>query len=106
MPAAELGLMNSRVLTPCEREALQELSRDHVTFFFSGHFARRISVEALEVLAGLGLVERAPMSDVRGQSGWRILPDGWRCMYGKTVDQIMSGDQTVLPLRVWQWPPL
>jgi hypothetical protein len=94
----------SKILTVAERQALKELSLDHEQFLVRGHFISKISTEVLEGLVALGLVEKTPAAEGR-DIGWRITSDGWRCMYGKTIDEIMTGDKTIFPLPVWRWPP-
>jgi hypothetical protein len=43
------------------------------------------------MLLSLGLIESGPNAGHYGQIGWRLTADdGWRCMYGKTVEEIMA----------------
>ena len=94
----------SRILTPRERAALKELSVDHEQFLPVEKFVGGVSAETLDGLVTLGLAEKGISRRPGGREGWRILPDGWRCMYGKTIEEIMIADKTIVPLPVWRWP--
>ena len=94
------------VLNRDERTALLELSRDHEIFFLEDHFPSGVTASALDALVALGLAEKGEwFTSGAGKTGYRITDDGWRCMYGKTADEIVKGDATLFPLRVWRWPP-
>lgn len=93
-----------RFLKPLERKALEKISLDHQKFYIGGELVG-IGAMTLNELVGIGLLETGP-SKQYGVTGWRITPDGWRCMYGKTYEEVMSagGPTAVRPLGVWQWP--
>jgi hypothetical protein len=94
----------SYVLNPRERKALIKLSDDHNDFLIKGQLVG-IGAATLASLVSLGLAETGP-SQRYYVIGWRITPDGWRCMYGKTIEEIMvPGGSPVRPLKLWQWPP-
>lgn len=95
----------TRVLNARERNALDKLSFDHDDFVVKGHLPRGIGIKTLENLLRLGLISKGPSKRYHGQTGWRITPDGWRCMYGQTYEEIMApGGEPALPLSVWRWP--
>src|SRR3954471_24874193 len=95
----------SRVLNPRERKALETLSFYHRNFLIKGELVG-IGAKTLESLVGLGLAEVGQSERNYGQTGWRITPDGWRCMCGNTYEEIMApGGKPMLPLKVWRWPP-
>ena len=93
----------SKVLTARERKALDRLSLEHGDFKILGEFALGIGAGTLKNLVGLKLVEEGT-SQRHGQTGYRITPDGWRCMYGKTHEEITASDGPHHPLKVWRWP--
>ena len=89
-------------LTDRERKLLDHLQIDHETFQIPGQLPVGTGKITLERLTELGLLETG--EGRFGQTGWRLTDDGWRCMYGQTLDEIMSGESRVRPLRVWSWP--
>ena len=94
----------SKVLGARERKALDKLSFDHRDFLIKGQLTG-IGTTTLASLVSLGLAETGPSQRYYGEIGWRITDDGWRCMYGKTLGEIMApGGSPVRPLRIWQWP--
>ena len=95
----------SRVLDYRSRAALRELSTHHDEFLVEGEFAADIGFQVLDELVALGLAEKGSSTRHGGREGWRSTADGWRCMYGHTVEEIAKGDKTIVPLRVWRWPP-
>lgn len=94
----------SRVLNAKERHALERMELDHASFHVKADLGTGIGLKTVDELLGLGLIEAGPSPRHYGQIGWRITPDGWRCMYGRTREEMMDGGQ-YRPLRVWQWPP-
>ena len=93
------------VLSARERKLLEYLQIDHTTFQIRGELPLGSGVGTLSKLTTEGLLEIGPGRF--GDTGYRLSDDGWRCMYGKTHDEIMSGDGTnrVHPFKVWSWPP-
>ncbi|MGE0651702.1 MAG: hypothetical protein AB7P12_08125 [Alphaproteobacteria bacterium] len=95
----------THVLTARERKVLDKLSFDHGKFLIKGQFPTGCAGDVtLNNLVRLGLAETGPSERYYGTMGWRITDDGWRCMYGKSYAEIMTGGQH-RPLRVWSWPP-
>ncbi len=97
----------SRILNARERRALDVLSFDQRDFVVKGALPAGIGLKTLEGLIELGLIETGPSNRFYGATGYRITPDGWRCMFGMTYEEIMAqpeGTKTH-PLRVWRWPP-
>jgi hypothetical protein len=95
----------TRILNARERKALDKLSFEHKDFLISGQLVG-IGPTTLASLVALGLAETGPSARYYGETGWRILPDGWRCMYGRTLAEIMApGAPKAYPLKVWSWPP-
>ncbi len=94
----------TRTLNARERKALDKLSFDHRNFHIRGELVG-IGPTTLKSLVDLGLLEVGPSKRHYDQLGWRITPNGWRCMYGKTYEEIMSEPGPHHPLRVWEWPP-
>ena len=92
----------TRVLNARERKALETIAFDHRHFHTKGELVG-IGTVTLNALVDLGLLETG-MSQQYGEIGWRITPDAWRCMYGKTFDE-MKGPGPSHYLRVWSWPP-
>jgi len=94
----------SHILTSRERKALDRLSLDRTEFVIKGELPAGIGEQSLNTLVSLGLAELGPGRF--GETGWRMTPDGWRCMYGKTYEEIMApGAGKSYPLRGWRWPP-
>jgi|SRR5665213_1748232 len=94
----------SRLLTNRERRALERLSLDRGEFLIKGKFPSGIAAGTLDGLVELGLAERGLSARYVGLEGYRITPDGWRAMYGKTYEEIMADGTPVRPLRVMKWP--
>ena len=93
-------LLNNR-----QRAALKELSHNQDEYIPYWRFFR-VSESTLNSLVELGLAETGLTNRRRGEVGWRITDNGWRCMYGKTCAEIMApGALQSLPLDVWSWPP-
>lgn len=96
----------SCILNARERKALAHISFDHNDFIIKGKLPAGIGQKTLEGLVTLGLLEKGPSQRYYGQTGYKVTPDGWRCMYGQTYEEIMAPpERTVHPLRVWRWPP-
>jgi hypothetical protein len=94
-----------QVLNSRERKALDKLSEERRDFLIKGQLSG-IGPITLATLVSLGLAETGPSKRYYSEIGWRITPDGWRCMYGKTYEEIMAPDcAPVRPLKLWQWPP-
>jgi hypothetical protein len=94
------------VLSAKERQALDRMTLDHKTFHVKSDLGVGIGTKTIETLLSLGLIESGPNARHYGQIGWRLTPDGWRCMYGKTIEEIMApGGGVAHPLKRWQWPP-
>lgn len=95
-----------RVLSAKERQALDRMTLDHTSFHIKAELGTGIGTKTIEGLLELGLIEAGRNVRHYGQIGWRLTDDGWRCMYGKTYEEIMApGGSPVHPLKVWQWPP-
>jgi hypothetical protein len=94
----------SRILTYHERAASRQLSRHHDEFLPEVKFAADVGAQVLDELVVLGLAKKGP-SNGGNKAGWRITDDGWRCMYGCTAEEIAEGHKTLVPLRIWRWPP-
>jgi hypothetical protein len=94
----------THTLNARERNALNKLSGEHHDFLIKGQLSG-VGTTTLASLVELGLAETGPSKRYYGEIGWRITPDGWRCMYGKTIEEIMApGGGPVRPLKVWKWP--
>lgn len=91
------------VLSARERKLLEYLQIDHATFQIRGQLPPGSGVGTLSKLTAEGLLEAGPGRF--GDTGYRLSDDGWRCMYGKTHDEMMAGDDQHHPLKVWSWPP-
>jgi hypothetical protein len=97
----------NHVLNSRERQALDRMTLDHRSFHIKAGLGTGIGTKTIDVLLSLGLVEAGPNARHHGEIGWRLTADGWRCMYGKTIEEIMApGGKPVHPLRVWSWPPI
>ena len=96
----------THVLDHLERKALEYLGFLYREYLIRGELPPNTGTRTLERLEGLGLVESGPSVRHRGETGWRITSDGWRCMYGRTHQEIMSLPKgaKARPLNVWQWP--
>jgi hypothetical protein len=93
----------TRILNARERKALDKIAFDHRNFHIRGELVG-IGTVTLDALVDLGLLETGPSQRYDGEIGWRVTPDGARCMYGKTFDE-MKGSGPYHPLTVWSWPP-
>ena len=53
-----------------------------------------------------GLAETGPSRNYSSEIGWRITDDGWRCMYGETIVEILTKPAGVktYPFVIWKWP--
>jgi hypothetical protein len=95
----------THILNPRERRTLDKLSFDRSVLIKGQFSVGEGGHKTMESLVGLGLAKTAPSDRFPGDIGWRITPDGWRCMYGKTYEEIMApGGSPVRPLKVWRWP--
>jgi hypothetical protein len=93
------------ILTAKERNALDRMTLDHSRFHIKAELGTGIGAKTIESLLSIGLIEAGPNARHYGQIGWRLTDDGWRCMYGKTLEEIMApGSKPSTPLRVWSWP--
>jgi hypothetical protein len=65
-----------------------------------------VGAKIVESLLELGLIEAGPNPRHYGQIGWRLTDDGWRCMYGETIAEILAKPDGVksFPFVVWKWP--
>lgn len=93
------------VLNARERKALNRLSEDTRDFLIKGKLTG-VGLITLASLVELGLAEIGASRRYYGETGWRITPDGWRCMYGKTYEEMMANPEAgpYNPLKQWQWP--
>jgi hypothetical protein len=93
------------VLTNRQRAALKELTKNKDKFTPYWQFLRAGKV-SLNLLVEVGLAETGPTNRRRGEIGWRITENGWRCIYGKTYTEIIApGALPPYPLKIWSWPP-
>src|SRR5436305_10075821 len=96
----------SYVLNSRERQALDRMTLGQGNFHIKAELGTGIGAKTIEGLLDLGLIEAGSNARHYGQIGWRLTDNRWRCMYGKTIEEIMaSGGGPVHPLRVWSWPP-
>lgn len=93
----------SYVLTARERALMKHLQLDSKVFQIPGQLPVGSGKLTRQRLTELGLLETGPGRF--GDTGWRLTDDGWRCMYGKTEDEMVQGGAPHHPLRVWSWPP-
>ena len=105
-PCKSGGTSVSRILNKRERDGLEKLTEDPINrdYLIKGQLTG-VGHVTLASLVELGLAEIGPSKRYYDESGWRITDDGWRCMYGKTLDEMGSGGP-YYKLRVWCWPPL
>lgn len=96
----------SQVLNAKERQALDRMSLDHTDFHIKAELGTGIGTKTIESLLALGLIEAGVNERHHGQIGWRITDDGWRCMYGESIAEIMAKPDGVksYPFVVWKWP--
>jgi hypothetical protein len=88
-----------------ECKALKMLRNDPTEFLVWGHFVG-IGRPTLASLVKRGLAETGPSLRYFPEIGWRITEDGWRCMYGETLAEILAKPAGVraYPFIVWKWP--
>jgi hypothetical protein len=98
--------MMSDILDRRERHALEALRAAGLNFVSLEAMPRGIGRATLETLEQRGLVERAPGRNGSKSSRYRATADGWRCMFGKTYDDIRKLPSGVVPrpLSTWIWP--
>jgi hypothetical protein len=92
-------------LSAYECKALRLLSEDTTDFLVWGHFVG-IGRPTLASLVKRGLAETGPSRNYPSEIGWRITDDGWRCMYGETIAELLAkpnGARTY-PFVIWRWP--
>lgn len=99
----EITVSYPHILKSRERKALQKLSFEREKYLIPGQLPG-IGETTMANLVKLGLVEVGESKRYPGCMGWKITADGWRCMYGKTYEEIMSAGVPARELRVWQWP--
>jgi hypothetical protein len=92
-------------LSAHECKALKMLGNDPTDFLVWGHFVG-IGRPTLASLVKRGLAETGPSLRYFPEIGWRITEDGWRCMYGETLAEILAKPAGVraYPFIVWKWP--
>jgi hypothetical protein len=92
-------------LSAYECKALKKLG-DHPTQFLIWGELVGIGRPTLASLVERGLAETGLSREYAPEIGWRITDDGWRCMYGETLAELLakpSGVKTY-PFVVWKWP--
>jgi hypothetical protein len=96
----------SHVLSTKERQALDRMTSDHTNFHIKAKLGTGVGAKTIESLLELGLIEAGPNARHYGQIGWRLTDDGWRCMYGETIAEILAKPEGVksFPFVVWKWP--
>jgi hypothetical protein len=94
------------VLNAKERQALSRMELEHEKFHIKAELGTGIGDKTIAHLLELGLIEAGPNHRHYGQIGWRLTDDGWRCMYGETIAEIMAKPSGVksYPFLVWKWP--
>ncbi len=92
------------VLTVRERKLLEYLQLDHKTFQIKGQLPVGFGAKTRERLTIIRLLETG--AGKFGETGWRLTADGWRCMHGKTLEEMMESQGPHHPLKVWSVPPL
>lgn len=93
-----------RVLNSKERRALERISREDHDYVVKSRLPVGVGLKTLDGLVKMGLLETGPSKLYSGITGWKVAPDGWRCMYGKTYEEIVRCEMSSRPLRVWRWP--
>jgi hypothetical protein len=97
----------NHVLNSRERNGLEKLTEDPIgkDYLIKGQLTG-VGHVTLASLVELGLAETGPSKRYYGEMGWRITHDGWRCMYGETVAEMMAKPSDVkrYPFLVWKWP--
>jgi hypothetical protein len=96
----------SEVLNAKQRQALDRMTLDHSNFHIGAELGPGVGTKTVESLLALGLIEASPNARHYGQIGWRLTNDGWRCMYGETIAEILAKPDGVktFPFVVWKWP--
>jgi hypothetical protein len=96
----------SVILKAKERQALDRMTLDHANFHIKAELGTGIGTTTIEGLLALGLIEAGPNARHYGQIGWRLTDDGWRCMFGETIAEILAKPDGVksFPFVVWKWP--
>jgi hypothetical protein len=92
-------------LSAYECKALKLLSEQTTDFLVWGYFVG-IGRPTLDSLVRRGLVETGPSANYPSEIGWRITDDGWRCIYGETMRELLAkptGTKTY-PFLIWKWP--
>lgn len=92
----------THVLTSRERRALEKLNEDRRDLLIKGQLVG-VGAVTLQMLVDLGLAETGSSKRYYDERGWRITDDGWRCMYGKTLKEMMAGGAPHMPLEIWSW---
>ena len=99
-------------LTPRERRLLNSLHLASIgvrnRFNLPGELKDIVDVgrRSFDTLVHLGLIEAGTATRHNSGVGYRITPDGFRCLYGKTAEQIEAdGDKGILtherPKLMW-----
>ena len=98
--------MPGRLLTQRECAALDALTGTSFGDHFPMRRLPRIAAVTLGKLAKLGLVEEGNRAHWPTERGWRLTDDGWRCMFGKTEQEIIDTPdyQSVDAFTIWRWP--
>lgn len=96
----------SRILNSREIKVMKHLSDSTDQAVVKGKMPLNIGPATLDGLIELGLIEECISERYKGEMGYKITPDGWRCMYGKTFEEIMTppDGKPSHPLHVWKWP--
>jgi len=96
----------SDILNAKQRQALDRMTFDSNSYHIGAELGPGIGAKTVASLLELGLIEAGPNVRHHGQTGWRLTDDGWRCMYGETIDEIMAKPEDVktYPFVVWKWP--
>jgi len=92
-------------LSAYECKALKLLSEQTTDFLVWGYFVG-IGRPTLDALVRRGLAETGPSANYPSEIGWRITDDGWRCIYGETIAELLAkpnGSRT-FPFVIWKWP--
>jgi hypothetical protein len=91
-------------LTRRERKALDAIRPSGLNFVKVSAMPKGVGLGTLNLLEAKGLLQRAP---ARAPS-YRISPDGWHCMFGRTFEQLCAFEKesgaAARPLGTWVWP--